>query len=106
MLTDSSMDNIEAQILANLYNPKQPGFLSAYITGRQYSHLKPRWAMRSLPSPEEAAVIELIHKASRTPASSPTTLPARMKTSGSSAPENTGLKPSSASPIFASEIRA
>jgi hypothetical protein len=59
MLTDSSMDNIEAQILANLYNPKQPGFLSACITGRQYSHLKPRGAMRSLPSPEEAAVINL-----------------------------------------------
>src|SRR5262249_46078021 len=63
MLTDSSMDNIEAQILADLYNPKQPGFFSAYITGRQHNHLrfhvKPRGAMPALPSPEEVALINL-----------------------------------------------
>src|SRR5262245_15337530 len=63
ILTDSSMDNIEAQILADLYNPKQPGFVSAYITGRQHSHLRfhvrPRGAMLYLPSPEEVAVINL-----------------------------------------------
>ena len=61
MLTDSSMENVEAETLADLYNPKSPGFFSAYITGRQHSHLrfhvKPRGAMLFLPSPEEVALI-------------------------------------------------
>ena len=61
LLTESSMENVEAGTLADLYNPKHPGFFSAYITGRQHSHLrfhvKPREAMPALPSPEEVAVI-------------------------------------------------
>jgi hypothetical protein len=63
MLTDSSMENIEVQTLADLYNPKFHGFFSAYITGRQHSrlrfHVKPRGAMPFMPSPEEVALINL-----------------------------------------------
>ena len=61
MLASSPTDNVEAEILADLYNPKRPGFFSAYITGRQHGHLrffvKPRGALAFLPSPEEVAVI-------------------------------------------------
>ncbi len=61
MLASSPTDNVEAEILADLYNPSRPGFFSAYITGRQHSHLrffvKPRGALAFLPSPEEVAVI-------------------------------------------------
>jgi len=61
MLASSPTDNVEAEILADLYNPKRPGFFSAYITGRQHSHLrffvKPRGALAFLPAPEEVAVV-------------------------------------------------
>jgi hypothetical protein len=57
------MANVDVDTLADLYNPKQAGFFTAYITGRQHSHLrfymKPRGAMPALQSPEEVAVINL-----------------------------------------------
>jgi hypothetical protein len=57
ILTDSSAVSVDAETLADLYNPKQPGFFAAYITGRQHGHLrfyvKPRGAMPFLPAPEE-----------------------------------------------------
>ena len=63
LLTESSIENVEVETLAGLYNPGQPGFFTAYITGRQHSHLrfylKPRGALPQLPAPEEVAVINL-----------------------------------------------
>jgi hypothetical protein len=57
------MDNIEADLLTDLYNPSQPGFFSAYLHGRAHPdlrfHIKPRGALASLPSPEEVAVLNL-----------------------------------------------
>src|SRR5260370_42183985 len=50
--SESSMENVEADTLADLYNPQQPRFFSAYITGRQHSHLRfhvnPRGAIPAL----------------------------------------------------------
>ncbi len=62
MLTSETMDNVDADILADLYNPAQPGFFSAYLHGRKHSDLrfmvKPRGVMPDL-SPEEVGVINL-----------------------------------------------
>ncbi len=61
ILTSENMDNVEADILADLYNPKQPGFFSAWLHGRKHSdlrfHVKPRGVIPALPSPEEVAII-------------------------------------------------
>jgi hypothetical protein len=61
IVTSSSMDNVEADLLADLMKPGQPGFFSAYLHGRKHSdlrfHVKPRGALPALPSPEEVAVI-------------------------------------------------
>jgi hypothetical protein len=63
LLMSDSMDNIEADLLADLYNPSQPGFFSAYLHGRKHSdlrfHLRPRGAFPELSTPEEVAVINL-----------------------------------------------
>ena len=63
MLTDENMDNIEAELLTDLYNPKAPGFFSAYLHGKKYSdlrfHFKPRGAFASISSPEEVALINV-----------------------------------------------
>ena len=62
MLTSESMDNLEADLLADLLNPKQPGFFSAYLHGRKHSdlrfHVKPRGVMPEM-APEEVGVINL-----------------------------------------------
>ena len=55
LLNSEGMENIEAEILTDLYNPSQPGFFSAYLHGRTRSdlrfHVKPRGA---LPAPSLA----------------------------------------------------
>jgi hypothetical protein len=62
MLTSESMDNIEADLLADLYNPAQAGFFNAYIHGRKNADLRfflrPRGALPFLPAPEEVALID------------------------------------------------
>lgn len=62
MLTSESIDNIEADILADLYNPAQPGFFSIYMHGKHATglryHVKPRGALATLPAPEEVALID------------------------------------------------
>jgi len=62
-LTSDAMDNIEADVLADLYNPRAPGFFSAYLHGRKHSdlrfHVRPRGAFPEMSTPEEVAVINL-----------------------------------------------
>jgi hypothetical protein len=62
MFTSESIDNIEADLLADLYNPGQPGFFSIYMHGRHATglrfHVKPRGALAMLPAPEEVALID------------------------------------------------
>ncbi len=61
MTSTESMDNIEMNILADLYNPAQPGFFSAYLHGRKHSDMRflvnPRGVLNDLPASEEVAVI-------------------------------------------------
>jgi hypothetical protein len=63
LLNDETVDNIEADTLADLYNPRQPGFFNIYLHGRKYSdlrfHVRPRGALPSLAGPEEIALINL-----------------------------------------------
>lgn len=61
LLTWESIDNVESDILADLYNPKRPGFFSAYIFGRKHGdlrfHVRPRGGLPQLLGPEEVAVL-------------------------------------------------
>jgi hypothetical protein len=63
MLMSDSMDNVEADLLADLYNAHQAGFFSAYLHGRKHSdlrfHVRPRGAFPELGTPEEVALINL-----------------------------------------------
>ncbi|MBI1789105.1 MAG: carboxypeptidase regulatory-like domain-containing protein [Acidobacteria bacterium] len=63
ILHGGDVDNLEGEVLTDLYNPKAPGFFSAYLHGRKYGdlrfHAKPRGAMPDLPSPEEVCVQNL-----------------------------------------------
>ena len=56
-------ENIDAEILTDLYNPKRPGSFSAFINGKRYKDLrfitKPRGAMPTILSPEEVALINV-----------------------------------------------
>jgi hypothetical protein len=62
LLTSEDIDNVEADLLADLYNTAQAGFFSAYLHGKHFSglrfHVKPRGALPALPAPEEVAVID------------------------------------------------
>ncbi|HWO03033.1 MAG TPA: carboxypeptidase regulatory-like domain-containing protein [Blastocatellia bacterium] len=55
--------NLEAEVLADLYNPKREGFFSAYIFGRKYNDLrfslKPLGALPQILSPEEVSLVSL-----------------------------------------------
>jgi hypothetical protein len=63
MLGDEEIPNVEAELLAELYNPTSPPSFSAYLHGRRYHDLRfliaPRGAMRHMPSPEEVGLIHL-----------------------------------------------
>ncbi len=63
MLTYDEIPNVEAELLAELYNSKSQPSFSAYIHGHRYHDLRfliePRGAMRQLPSPEEVGLIHL-----------------------------------------------
>jgi hypothetical protein len=58
-LREPGESNLDAEILADLYDPNQPGFFSAYMHGRKYSDLrfflKPRGAIPTL-GPEEVGL--------------------------------------------------
>jgi Carboxypeptidase regulatory-like domain/Peptidase family M1 domain len=62
LVHSETMDNVEADILTDLYNPSQTGFFSAYLHGRKHAdlrfHVKPRGVLPDL-SPEEVGLINL-----------------------------------------------
>jgi hypothetical protein len=63
MLASDDMENIDAELLVELLNPKRPGTFTAYIRGRKRNDLRffvtPRGAMRGLPAPEEVALVNV-----------------------------------------------
>ncbi len=63
LLASEDMDNVEADLLTDLYNPAHAGFFSAYLHGHKHSdlrfHLKPRGAFTQLSAPEEVALINV-----------------------------------------------
>jgi hypothetical protein len=60
-LQDEDIPNHEAEMLDELYNPKEAGSFRAFIHGNKHSDLRflinPRGAMPYMPSPEEVALI-------------------------------------------------
>jgi hypothetical protein len=60
-LQDEDIQNPEAEMLAELYNPKEAGSFRAFIHGNKHSDLRflinKRGAMAYMPSPEEVALI-------------------------------------------------
>ena len=63
MLSGEDVENIEAELLNGLYNPKRAPIFNAYIFGKKYNDLRflvrPDGAMPGLPAPEEVALIHL-----------------------------------------------
>ncbi|HZS03764.1 MAG TPA: carboxypeptidase regulatory-like domain-containing protein [Blastocatellia bacterium] len=63
LLKYEDIENIEAMLLADLYNQRRPGFFSAWIFGQKRDdlrfHVRPRGAMPQLPSPEEVALLNV-----------------------------------------------
>src|SRR5215470_447107 len=62
LLHDESMDNVDADVLAGIYNPSHPPFLNAYVRGKKHSDLRffvrtRVGAIPQLDSPEEVALI-------------------------------------------------
>ena len=62
LLHGEMMDNVDADLLASLYNPNHPQFVNAYIRGKKHNDLRfflrPRvGALPQLDSPEEVALI-------------------------------------------------
>ncbi|HEY7547830.1 MAG TPA: carboxypeptidase-like regulatory domain-containing protein, partial [Blastocatellia bacterium] len=59
----SDAENIDAEILTDIYNPKRPGFFSAYLFGKSMSdlryHVRPRSALPQFLAPEEVTLINL-----------------------------------------------
>lgn len=54
-------ENLDAEILADVYNPKRAGFFMAFINGKRFDDLRyvvrPRGALPQILSPEEVALI-------------------------------------------------
>ncbi|NOT63793.1 MAG: hypothetical protein HOP19_26560, partial [Acidobacteria bacterium] len=63
LLKTEDVENIEAMILCDLYNPKHPGFFSAFIYGQKRNdlrfHVRPRGAFPQILSPEEVALLNV-----------------------------------------------
>ena len=62
LLHGEDMDNVDADVLAGIYNPRHPPFLNAYIRGQRHKDLRyfirtRVGALPQLDSPEEAALI-------------------------------------------------
>jgi hypothetical protein len=63
LLRGDEIENIDAQVLADIYNPRRPGFFSAYISGRKFNDLRfsvrPLGALPQLLAPEEVCLVNL-----------------------------------------------
>ncbi|MBI5085074.1 MAG: hypothetical protein HZB13_10820, partial [Acidobacteria bacterium] len=63
MLTSESMDNMEAEVLAGLYNPARPPAFNLFIRGQKRSDMRffvrGLGALPDMPSPEEVALINV-----------------------------------------------
>ncbi|HEU4390836.1 MAG TPA: carboxypeptidase regulatory-like domain-containing protein [Blastocatellia bacterium] len=63
VLRGDEIENLDAQVLADLYNPARPGFFSAHISGRKFNDLRykvrPLGALPQLLAPEEVYLINL-----------------------------------------------
>lgn len=63
LLSEENVENVEADLLNGLYNPKRAPFFNAYIFGKKYNdlrfHVRPDGAMPQLLAPEEVALIHL-----------------------------------------------
>ena len=62
ILEDSTIDNVDADVLAAIYNPRHPPFFNAYMTGKPHKDLRFFFRTRvgaipQLDSPEEVALI-------------------------------------------------
>jgi Peptidase family M1 domain/Carboxypeptidase regulatory-like domain len=62
ILEDSTIDNVDADILAAIYNPRHPPFFNAYMAGKPHKDLRFFFRTRvgaipQLDSPEEVALI-------------------------------------------------
>ena len=62
VLESETIDNIDADILASIYNPKHPAFFNAYMAGKPHKDLRffvrlRTGAVPQLDSPEEVALI-------------------------------------------------
>src|SRR5258708_717103 len=62
ILQSDTMDNVDADVLAAVYNPNHPGFINAYMTGAPHKDLRyfiraRTGAIPQLDSPEEVALI-------------------------------------------------
>ena len=62
ILEDATIDNVDADILASVYNPKHPPFFNAYMTGSPHKDLRffiraRVGAIPQMDSPEEVALI-------------------------------------------------
>ncbi len=62
ILEDDTIDNVDADVLATIYNPQHPPFFNAYMTGRPHKDLRffiriRTGAIPQLDSPEEVALI-------------------------------------------------
>jgi len=62
ILEDDTIDNVDADVLAAVYNPKHPPFINAYMTGTPHKDLRffiriRTGAIPQLDSPEEVALI-------------------------------------------------
>jgi hypothetical protein len=62
-MTGENAENIEAELLASLYNPKRAPMFNAYIFGRKHKDLRflmrPQGALPQMLSPEEIALVNV-----------------------------------------------
>lgn len=66
ILNNEAMDNVDADVLASLYNPGRPPFFNAYIKGRKHHDLRfyvrfRGGAIPQLDSPEEVALVNFAY---------------------------------------------
>ncbi len=63
LFSGENVENVEAALLAHLYNPKRAPMFNAHIYGRKHNNLRfyvrPRGALPQMDSPEEVALVNL-----------------------------------------------